>query len=218
LFGHRRVELAGGQVIEKEKRNCALHGNIVDAVIDQILPNRIVNAEIEGQFQLGPHAVSGAHQNRLSPFLQVKLKKRAEAANTAQYIAVKGALGEVFDAVLGAVARGDVDASIGIGYGLGGRCCTNCFGQGGPSRGDGFQLARVNRKPDSNRVLAGRAEHRLQSAILEEVAPLFRRRNGASFVAAPDLVAIARNEPVRRFTQRPRNQAEDRCEGWPGLR
>ena len=45
--------------------------------------------------------------------------ERAEAADAAQHIAVKGLLRQVLDAFLGAVATADVHAGVGVGHGFG---------------------------------------------------------------------------------------------------
>ena len=50
-------ELADGEVVEKEKRLCTLHEDVVDAHGDGVLPHGIVLVEHEGKPQLRAHAV-----------------------------------------------------------------------------------------------------------------------------------------------------------------
>ena len=118
-LGHFGVELAAGQVIQKEQRRGALHGDVVDAVVHQVRAHGVVQAQLEGDLQLGAHAVGRADQDGVFPALQVEPEERAKAADAAQHIAVKGLLRQVLDAVLGAVATADVHAGIGVGYGFG---------------------------------------------------------------------------------------------------
>ena len=103
-LGHFWIELAGGEVIQKEERRGALHGDVVDAVVDQVSAHGLVQAEFEGDLELGADAVGRADQDGVLPALQVEPEERAEAADAAQHIAVKGLLRQVLDALLGAVA------------------------------------------------------------------------------------------------------------------
>jgi hypothetical protein len=103
---------AGGQVVEEKQRGRALHGDVVDAVVDQVGAHGVVHAELEGDLELGAHAVGGADQDGVLPALQVEPEERAEAADAAQDVAVEGLLRQVLDAFLGAVAGGDVDARL----------------------------------------------------------------------------------------------------------
>ena len=59
------VELARRQVVEEEQRRRALHGDVVDAVVDQVLADRVVNAQLKGDLQLGAHAIGARHQHRV---------------------------------------------------------------------------------------------------------------------------------------------------------
>jgi len=117
-------------------------------VVDEVGADRVVDAQVEGQLELGADAVGGADQDGLGPFPEVELEKGAEAADAAQDTAVEGALGEVLDAVLGAVAGGDVDAGVGVGDGLAGgfRGFWVRFRQVGPSGGDKLRPAEAVRK------------------------------------------------------------------------
>jgi transposase-like protein len=101
----------------RTERRGALHGDVVDAVVDQVGADGVVHAELEGDLELGAHAVGGADQDGVLPALQVEPEERAEAADAAQHIAVKGLLRQVLDALLGAVAAGDVHAGVGVGHG-----------------------------------------------------------------------------------------------------
>ena len=49
--------MAGGKIVEKKEWYRALNRNVVDAVIDQICTDCVVNPQFEGNFQLRSHAV-----------------------------------------------------------------------------------------------------------------------------------------------------------------
>jgi hypothetical protein len=73
-----------------------------------------VNAELEGELEFGTDAISGRDEDGLFVFA-VEAEEAAEAADFAENIAGEGALGEVLDALLGAIAGGDVDTGVGVG-------------------------------------------------------------------------------------------------------
>ena len=107
--------LAGGEVIEEEERRGALHGDVVDAVVDEVGADGVVDAEFEGDLELGADAVGAGDEDGLLVLAGIELEEAAEAADFAKHVAGEGALGEVLDALLGAVAAGDVDSGIGVG-------------------------------------------------------------------------------------------------------
>ena len=118
VLGHLGIQLAGGQVVQKKERRSALHGDVVDAVVHQVGAHGVVQAQREGDLQLGAHAVGGADQDRLLPALRVHPVQRAKAADAAQHVAVKGLLRQELDAILGALATAEINSRIGIGHGL----------------------------------------------------------------------------------------------------
>ena len=76
-----RRELAGGNIVEKEKWARALDQNIVHAVVDQVATDCVVIAGREGDFQLGADAVGRRHQNRRAQVRKGAVKHSAEATN-----------------------------------------------------------------------------------------------------------------------------------------
>src|SRR6202046_3149378 len=80
LFDHHILELPGCKVIEKEQRCCALHRNVVHAVVHQVLTNGVMNSQIKGDLQLRSHTVSSKPKKRIWKFVQVERKQTAEAA------------------------------------------------------------------------------------------------------------------------------------------
>ncbi len=109
--------LAGGQVVHEKQRRGALHGDVVDAVIDQVGADGVVDVHLEGDLQLGAHAVHARDQNRVHPLRLVHGEQAAEAADFAQYAAGESLVGEILDPLLGAVGAVNVHAGIGVGDG-----------------------------------------------------------------------------------------------------
>ena len=82
-LGDIGIEFAGGEVIEEEKGRGALDGDVVDAMIDEVCADGLVEAEGEGDFELGANAVGRADQDGVFPALQVEAKEGAESSDAA---------------------------------------------------------------------------------------------------------------------------------------
>ena len=108
------VELAGGQVIEKEERRGALHGDVVDAVVDEVLAYGVVDAQLEGDLELGADAVGRRDQDGVGKFFEIEREQAAEAADLREHMAVEGLARQHLDALLAAVGAGDVDPGVGV--------------------------------------------------------------------------------------------------------
>ena len=109
------VELAGGEVIHEEHGSCALHGNVVDAMVDQVGAHGGVDVHVEGDLQLGADAVHAGDENRVEELLLIDGEEAAEAANLAEYSLGESLVGEILDALLGAVAAFNIHARVGVG-------------------------------------------------------------------------------------------------------
>ena len=59
-----RIELAGREIVEKEQRLGALHDDVVDAHRDEIDADRVENAALDRDLDLGADAVVGGDQHR----------------------------------------------------------------------------------------------------------------------------------------------------------
>ena len=82
---HSRVEPAGRQVVEEEERPRALDQDVVDAVVDQVLADRVVAAGGERDLELGADAVRRRHQHRLLEALGREPEHAAERALVGQH-------------------------------------------------------------------------------------------------------------------------------------
>ena len=109
-----RFKLADGQIIHEEERRRALHRDVVDAVVDQVGAHGVMDVHLKGDLQLGAHAVHAGDQHRVDILQLVHGEQAAEAADFAQDAAGKSLVGEIFNALLGAVGTVDVDARVGV--------------------------------------------------------------------------------------------------------
>ena len=126
------LQLAGGEVVHEEHGRGALHGDVVDAVVHQVGADGVVQLHLKRQLQLGAYAVHAGDQHRVGILLLVDGKQPAKAANLAQHAAVEGLVGQILDALLGAIGALDVNTGVGVGdaAGLGSLLCQRL----GPSR------------------------------------------------------------------------------------
>jgi hypothetical protein len=118
------VQLSAREVIEEENRLGTLHQNVVHTHGYQILPDRIMTVELEGQLELGAYAVGAGHQHRFAEFLR-HFEQRAKPADAAQHLRAHRALREWLDALDQRVAGIDIHACRGVtegGSGVLGSC------------------------------------------------------------------------------------------------
>ena len=115
LREHLWVELPGREVVEEEKRLCALAQNVVDAVVDNV-PAEV--GEVAGHrrdLRLGADAVDRRHDERVVHSGEHSLKKCAKAADSADDIIVSGSLDFGADPSQSATSLVDVDTRRSIG-------------------------------------------------------------------------------------------------------
>ncbi len=117
-FDGGAVELAGGEIVEEEERAGALDGDVVDAVVDEVLADGVVDVELEGDFEFGANAIHRRDQDGVGVLFEVEGEEAAEAADLGEDLAVEGFAGEHFDALLAALGAGDIDSGVGVGDGL----------------------------------------------------------------------------------------------------
>jgi len=114
---------AAGREGSRERRGAQpLNRNVVDAVMDQVLPHCVMDAELEGDLEFGADAIRAGDQHGALISLEIRREERAEAADAAEYTASEGLLRERLDALFRLIATGDIDASVGVSD-LFGLCC-----------------------------------------------------------------------------------------------
>ena len=109
------IERAGGEVVKKEQWCRALHGDVVHAMVNEVLADRVVDVELEGYFEFGAYAVCGGDEHRGRELLEIEGKEAAEAANLTQDVLIEGLARKHLDALLGAIPRGDINSGISVG-------------------------------------------------------------------------------------------------------
>src|ERR1051325_9557210 len=83
-------KFAGADVIEEKERFSAKHGDIVDAMIDQVLPDGVVAVHGEGQLELSADTVNAGDEYRLFVLARVESEQAAEPADLAQHLGPVG--------------------------------------------------------------------------------------------------------------------------------
>ena len=109
------VEAAGGEVVEEEQGLGALDDQVVDAHRHQVDPDRIQDAGIDGELELGADAVGGGDQHRVLEPRRLEVEQRAEAAELGVRAAPPRRPCHGRDQVDQGVPGIDVDAGIGVG-------------------------------------------------------------------------------------------------------
>ena len=82
--GDGGVQLADREIIQEEQRHRALHGDIVDAVVHQVLADRVVAAGEERDLQLGADAIGRADQHRLAESGKLETRRRTSRCRSAR--------------------------------------------------------------------------------------------------------------------------------------
>ena len=113
--GDLRIELAAGEIIEEEQRLGALHHHVVHAHRHEVDANRIVQARLGGDLDLGAHAVVGGDQDGIGKSRRFQIEKPAEAAKCRGCPRPGTRLGERLYSLHKRVAGIDVDARLRIG-------------------------------------------------------------------------------------------------------
>ena len=83
-------------------------------MIHQVGTNGVMKLHLEGDFQLGADTVHARYQHRLA-VLWGEGKQASKTTDVAQYALVKGLVGKVLDALLGAIGTINVHPRIGVG-------------------------------------------------------------------------------------------------------
>ena len=92
------IQLAAGEVVEEEDVLRTLHQNVIHAHRHQILTDRIVTVQLEGEHQLRADAVSAGHEDGFLVFL-ADFEKCAEAADGTENARDQSTLGKGLDAL-----------------------------------------------------------------------------------------------------------------------
>ena len=117
LLGDRRFQLSRRQIVHKEQRRGALHGNIVDAVVHQVSAHGGMQAHREGNLELRSYAIHAGDKHRVQVLGLVHREEAAKPANFAEHAAGKGFVRQILNALLGAVGAVYIHTGVGVGDG-----------------------------------------------------------------------------------------------------
>ena len=107
------LDVADGNIVQKEERLGARSQNVVDAHGDQVLAHRLVTVHDLGEDELGAHAVGTADQDRVFHILKRGGREQAaKATDAADNLGTVGILNHLLNSVDGAAALGGIDAGI----------------------------------------------------------------------------------------------------------
>ncbi len=116
LLKDNRVEFFAADVVEEKQGAGTNDGDVVDAMVHEILADGIVAIGREGDFQLGADAVHAGDKHRFLHALEVGLEKTAEAADFTENLGTVGGANEGVNTLFDFVAEVHIDAGGGIGF------------------------------------------------------------------------------------------------------
>ena len=114
-LGHAEIELAGGEIVEKEQWLGTLHDDVVDVHGDEVDADAVVDAGLDGELELGADAVGGGDQHRVLEAASLEVEQAAETADAAEQAFALGLGRQRPDRLDQRVACVDIDAGIAIG-------------------------------------------------------------------------------------------------------
>jgi hypothetical protein len=108
--GHVGIQPTRREVVEEEERARALYEDVVDAVVDQVEADRVVDPGHEREAQLRPDAVRARHEHGIGDAGALERKQSAERADVREHAGRERLPREGPDAADDFVARIHVDA------------------------------------------------------------------------------------------------------------
>ena len=110
-----RLEFAGRDVVEKKQRSRAEHRDIVDAMVDEVLPDGVVTADRKGNFQFCANTINTGHENRSLHSLEIRAEEPPKSADFAEHLRSVGRADNRLNPALECVAKIDVHTGLSVG-------------------------------------------------------------------------------------------------------
>jgi hypothetical protein len=110
-----RIKFACAEIIEEEKRAGTHHGDVVHAMIDEVLPDGFVLPGQDGNFEFGADTVHARHKDRILHLRKSCTEKPAEPSYPAEHARSVRLLHKGRQAVFQGVAQVDIDPGASIG-------------------------------------------------------------------------------------------------------
>ncbi len=111
-----RLERSGTEVVQEEQRLGSQDRDVVDAVVHEVLADRVVAIEGEGELELGADTVDGRDKDRLAVLPGVEGEQASETADLAHHLRTMGGGEELGEGAFDPVAEIDVDPRGGVGF------------------------------------------------------------------------------------------------------
>ncbi len=128
-LGGRHIQAAGREIVEEEQRLGTLDDEIVHAHGDEIDAHRVMQPVVDGDLELGAHAIGGRDQHGVGEARRAKIEQSAETAQAAEDAGPAGGARQRLDRLDQRIPRLDIDAGLRIGGAVAGKCR---FGHSGP--------------------------------------------------------------------------------------
>lgn len=111
------IKHADAEVIEEEQGISPAGHDVVDAVVDQVLADRLMASGGEGNLEFGADPIDAGNDDRIAVFFQIEGKKAGEKPDLPEHLAVKGRFGQSRNLMGRLFRRLEVDPSRLIGDG-----------------------------------------------------------------------------------------------------
>jgi hypothetical protein len=116
LFKNWRIELFATDVVEEEKRAGTDDSDVVDAMIHEILTDRIVPVRREGDFEFCSNTIHAGDEDRLLHAFEIWLEKTAKAADFSEHLGSVRAANESVDSFFNLVTEVHIDSGGGVSF------------------------------------------------------------------------------------------------------
>src|SRR5215510_515203 len=115
-LGDIDIKLAADKVVQEEKRLGAMSDDIIHTHRYKIDADAIVLLHHERHFELGPDAIGGRNQHRMTIASTLEIEERAKSADAGEHSRALGSGRDATDAPYQFIAGFDTDAGFGVGH------------------------------------------------------------------------------------------------------
>lgn len=109
------VEFAKADVIQEEQRLRAHDGDVIDAMVHDVLADAFVIARFKSELQFRANAIDGGNEHRLFDLHFRQIKQPAESTDSGENFRTAGGLEGFFQSVFHGIALGDIDSGFSVG-------------------------------------------------------------------------------------------------------
>jgi len=110
------IEFFTADIVQEKQGPGADDGDVIDAMVDEILADRVVAVRGEGDFEFRADSVHAGDEHGVFHAAQVRAEEAAEAADFAQNLGSMGGADEGVDSFFDLVAEVHIDSGSGVGF------------------------------------------------------------------------------------------------------